>query len=96
MKKLIATLLISTMLLTSCGHPLVTKVGDNPVKVYGTVGVFTWDKRSRNVCYELSVGNIIWSILLIETIVMPVYFVGFSLWNPVRLKTSPTDDCLSD
>lgn len=38
-------------------------------------------------------GNVILGIILIETIVFPAYFLGWSLYNPVRLKKSPDDSC---
>ena len=56
-------------------------------KVYGTYGLFNEKTRKNsNIEYELSTGNVIWSIILIETIVFPVYFVGFSLYNPICKK----------
>jgi hypothetical protein len=45
------------------------------------------------MCYEIIPGNVVWSVILIETIIAPVYFVGFSMFEPVRPKTSPTDNC---
>jgi len=92
MKKIIAIALCSMLALTGCGRPLGTTE-----RTYPTYGLFNEkSSKSNNVCYELSVGNIVWSIILVETIVMPIYFVGFSIYNPVRLKKSPTDDCSID
>lgn len=81
MKKLIAGLLITT-LLVGCGRPIVV---DN--KEYPTYGLFNENtEKSKNMCYEVSVGNVVWSILGIETIIMPIYFIGFSLFNPIGKK----------
>jgi hypothetical protein len=81
MKKLIASALIVS-LLAGCGHPL--QVAN---KEYPTYGLFNTDSsKSDKMCYEVSVGNVVWSIILIETIVAPVYFVGWSLFNPVHPK----------
>ncbi len=90
MKKLGLAVLISTSLIfAGCGRELET-----PKKTYPTYGILNQDKlRSENVCYEVSIGNVVWSIILIETIIAPVYFIGFSIFNPVRLKKSPTDKC---
>lgn len=88
MKKLIITLLVSVML-AGCGDSMV-HAGKN----YPTYGLFNEKtKKSSNMCYEIIPGNVVWSVILIETIIAPVYFVGFSMFEPVRPKTSPTDNC---
>lgn len=92
MKRVIALVVATSILLVGCGHPLEAgKV------TYPTYGLFNESSsKSKNVCYEISVGNIVWSIILAETIIFPVYFVGWSLWNPVRLKKGPDDQCTFD
>lgn len=80
-KQVFCMILIACML-TACGAPI-----DYAGKYYPTVGIVNQaDQRSEKMCYEVSVGNVIWSIILIETIVMPIYFIGWSLWNPVGPK----------
>lgn len=74
-------LAVLACLLTACGVPL-----DYNGKHYPTVGIANTQDRSEFMCYELSVGNTVWSILLVETVIAPVYFVGWSLWNPVGPK----------
>ena len=39
-----------------------------------------------NIEYRLVMGNVIWSVILIETIVGTVYFVGFDLYEPIGKK----------
>ncbi len=81
MKRTIATILIASIL-AGCGSPM-----DHNGKHYPTYGFFNEaSQRSEKMCYELSVGNVVWSIILIETIVMPIYFIGFSLFNPIGPK----------
>lgn len=88
MKKSIAILAAAALMLASCGQPL-TYQG----KEYPTHGLLNEDSsKSNNMCYELSVGNLILSIVLVETIVAPVYFLGFSLFNPVGPK-DPVKGC---
>ena len=87
MKKIIAAVAAATVLLSGCGRPALFTVDGN-TKYYPTYGFFNESSdRSKNVCYEVSIGNVIWSIILIETIVAPIYFIGFSLFNPVDVKT---------
>lgn len=93
MKRTIAACIAAIFLLTSCGQTLVHTMPGGMTVSYGTVGLFTLDKRSKYVCYGVSVGNVIWSILLIESVVFPVYFIGWSILNPERMKRSADDDC---
>jgi hypothetical protein len=76
------------MLLTACGRPQDLPTGPKgEQKFYPTYGLFNENTgKSDKVCYEVSVGNVVWSIILIETVVMPVYFIGWSLFNPVAVK----------
>jgi len=92
MRKLVALIAVLGILLAGCGRPLYVDG-----KTYPTYGFFNESSsKSKNVCYELSVGNIIWSILLVESVVFPVYFVGWSIYNPIRLKNGPNDQCTFD
>jgi len=83
MKRIIATLLIvATLGLTACGNDMV--IGG---KNYSTYGLINADQeKDPNIKYKVIVGNIIWSVILIETIAAPVYFLGFSLYQPIGSK----------
>ena len=85
MKRIIAAVMIAVML-TACGHPADITI-NGTTKEYPTYGIVNRDtSMSPNVCYELSIGNVIWSILLVETVIAPIYFIGFSIYNPIRPK----------
>lgn len=43
-------------------------------------------KENQHVKYELSVGNLIWGVALMDTIAMPVYVFGWAINEPMRLK----------
>jgi hypothetical protein len=32
------------------------------------------------------IGNIVWSCILVETVIAPIYFLGFSVYEPVGKK----------
>lgn len=50
---------------------------------YGTYGFLNEaEQRNEDICYSVSYGNIFWSIILSETIIMPFYFIGFSIYEP--------------
>lgn len=88
MKKLLLSL-TTALALSGCTNNL--HVNNRTIESYGFLN--RDEKRSDYVCYELSIGNVIWGALLFETIIGPIYFFGFDLYEPTRLKTSPTDDC---
>ena len=81
MKRVMSIILIAVFLLTvsGCGSNKVI----NGVE-YETYGLFNKDDvRKEGVRYQLIMGNVVWGIVLCETIVAPVYFFGFSLYEPV-------------
>ena len=81
MKRMISIILIVIFLFTvvGCGSNKVM----NGVE-YETYGLFNKDDvRKEGVRYQLIMGNVVWGIVLCETIVAPVYFFGFSLYEPV-------------
>jgi hypothetical protein len=51
-----------------------------------TYGLLNREMKCENVQYKTVVGNVIWGVLLFETIIAPVYFFGFSLYEPVGVK----------
>jgi len=82
MKKLIALLIIISILCIGCAD---NKIFDG--KEYETYGLFN-ESGLKDPCvnYELAWGNIVWTVLLFKTAVMPIYFIGFSMWEPVDAK----------
>ena len=87
MKKTLLAL-AAVLALTACSQPANLATGPNgEVQHHRPYGLLNRDElRSDKVCYRLSVGNVVWSVLLIETIIAPVYFVGFDLFEPVSVK----------
>lgn len=83
--KLIFIAFIITSFLTACGKPYVVPDGGKEYPTYGLLN--TESNKSEKMCYKLNLGNVIWSIVLFETIIAPVYFIGFSLYNPIGEKT---------
>jgi hypothetical protein len=88
MKKLVATfvLVAFALLAAGCGQP---KTIDGVT--YDTYGFINADtKKNPKIRYEVSTGNVIWSILLGAGLIAPVYFIGFSLYNPIGLNNDNT------
>ena len=75
-------LLISALEITGCGDAKVI----NGVK-YDTYGLFDEsEKKNPDIEYRIIVGNVVLSVLLFETFVAPIYFAGFSIYEPVGAK----------
>lgn len=87
MKKILSILFVVLIMVSSCASPktFVIDGQKTQIKPYGWA-----NKESRyneKVIYEVSFGNIVWSVLGIETIVLPVWLTGWQLFEPTRLKT---------
>ena len=84
MKKLIAIFLICSTIFcsASCGNRKTING-----QLYDTYGLLNKEsKMNPNIQYDLIFGNVVWSVILIETLIAPIYFIGFSLYEPVALK----------
>ena len=70
MRKFISCTLLLVLLinLTSCGDDMTIR--NKKVETYG---LLTLDEAKPNVKYRLIAGNVIWSILLAETIVLSIF-----------------------
>ncbi len=80
MKKILCLILIA-IFLAGCGD---TKLIDGIT--YDTYGFIDQDdKKNPDIKYELIIGNVVWSVLLAGTIVAPLYFAGFSIYEPIGI-----------
>lgn len=76
------SILLMTATLAGCGNPR-TICGTT----YDTYGILNADdKKNPDIEYRVSWGSVILGIILFETIVAPVYFFGFDLFEPVGTK----------
>ena len=80
-KKLVALVVVICLTLAGCA----SSKNINGT-YYDTVGFATLDKKDSCVHYDFVVGNLIWSIILFETIVTPVYFLGWSIYELIGEK----------
>ena len=91
MKKIIfAVFLILSLLLA--GFASVWNRADGLVvngSYHAPIGIATWHQKDPDVCYEVVFGNVIWSILLSGTIVVPVYLIGWQILEPVPNENCP-------
>lgn len=79
MKRTISMLCVALILMLSvaCGDGRTING-----EYHDTYGLFSQNEKDPDVCYTTIAGNVVWAIILVETIVAPVYFIGFSLYEP--------------
>lgn len=57
---------------------------------YGTYGLLNQNEmKNDQIRYEVIAGNVFWAAFFAETLVAPIYFVGYSLFQPVG-EASPS------
>jgi len=82
MKK-IAMIVAVCMLLAACGNAKM--IGGHVYDVYGIANMD--ENRNPGIRYAISLGSVIFAVILAETIIVPLYVVLFDLWQPVGPKT---------
>lgn len=83
MKKLFAILTIGVLLLSSCADSKVLKIEGKQQRVepYGWANYHV--KKVPGVVYKVNVGNVVWSVILSETIIVPIWLTGWEIMEPV-------------
>jgi hypothetical protein len=56
-------------------------------KEFRPYGIFDTDKRDGRVHYEVVTGNVVWSLLGIESLVLPFFLVGWYLYEPIAWES---------
>lgn len=80
--KKIAIMVTMAVMLAACGNDKDIN-GVN----YGTCGAINADTcKDPKIVYEVSAGSVVWAIVLFETVVFPVYIIGWDLYQPVRAR----------
>jgi hypothetical protein len=82
MKTLTSVIVALALTVTACADSMV--VDNHLYRPYGLIDRGTvMDPR---IDYNVSWGNVFWGILLSETIIAPIYFFGFALFEPTGSK----------
>ena len=88
MKKSIAAILLFMMLfMVGCAGNKTIEYKDSKTNTVSKItfqpyGIFDDEKRNPNIYYSLSWGNIFWSVVFSETLIIPGILCGFYLWEP--------------
>ena len=54
---------------------------------YETYGVLTQERAIPKIKYEISPAGVILSIIFFESVIIPVYIIGFDIMDPVGIYT---------
>jgi hypothetical protein len=89
-KVLFVALMMVCVSLVSCGQSkTIGGIEYKPIGVASKIVPKNLTTYSDSIRYEVCVGNVMWGVVLCETVIAPIYFFGFSMFNPVGLVNSP-------
>tara|TARA_R110000823_G_scaffold67006_3_gene156502 strand:- start:559 stop:825 length:267 start_codon:yes stop_codon:yes gene_type:complete len=87
MKKIVYALII-VLLLASCSDVKTFTREDGTELTVEPYGLFDKDEiKNNDVVYKVNTWNVVASVVFIETAIVPIYILGWDLWEPVALKT---------
>lgn len=81
MKRAIAVVLIAAITLSGCAKSKVING-----KEYQPYGLATLNREDPAIEYEMSFGSCFFGIFFFETIVAPIYVIGWNIMQPVGPK----------
>jgi hypothetical protein len=89
MKRMIALVSVLTFLflVVGCGHNMT--IEGKKVETVGLINIAINDESTMaikrpDVKYRVIWGNVIWGAVLFGTAIAPIYFYGFSMFEPVE------------
>lgn len=86
--KRILLILLASVLLTACSKPKVFKLGNrsryDEFKPYGWMDYN--EHKNDSIEYEVNIADVVWSVVLSETVVAPILITGLDIMEPVRIK----------
>lgn len=81
--KVIIIIILGLLLLSSCSQNKTFKNGLT-AEPYGLVNKD--EIQLDTVVYEINTSDVLYGIIFCETVIVPIYIVGWDLYEPVRLK----------
>lgn len=88
MKKIsvIISIILIGILLGSCAHSKTMEIGGKAVIVEPYGWMNEAEMKNDSVVYRVNTGNVVWSVVTFETVVIPIILTGNYLYEPVRKK----------
>jgi hypothetical protein len=84
MKKIVSILMCLIMVVVMFGCSDNLTIDNVTYETYGLINQD--DNKAEYIKYKPCWGNIIWGVVLFETVIAPIYFFGFDMFEPVGYK----------
>jgi hypothetical protein len=86
-KRIISSAVIVALIISLCGCARPMTVCGIKYDSYGLLSAP--DDKNDDLKYHVIWGNVFWGVVLFETVIAPLYFFGFSLYEPTGVKRPP-------
>ena len=83
---IILSIIFIGILLNSCAHSKTMEIGGKSVIVEPYGWMNETEMKNDSVVYRVNTGNVVWSVVTFETVVVPIILTGNYLYEPVRKK----------
>jgi len=82
----LAKMLLVSVLLVGCADSKTININgkDTVVEPYGWMNKS--EMKNDSVIYKVNTGNVVWSVIGVETVIVPIILTGNYLYEPVRKK----------
>ena len=88
---ILAVAILSIALFSSCADEKTFTKRDGTTFIAEPYGWMNTSKKIPGVEYDVCPGNVVWSIISSETVIVPVLLTGLSLWEPVKYVEPVTE-----
>jgi hypothetical protein len=78
--------LLTTVLFIGCADSKRININGKDVIVEPYGWMNESEMKNDSVVYKVNTGNVVWSIIGVETVIVPIILTGNSLYEPVRKK----------
>ncbi len=84
MKRILTALMLigACVMLVGCDNDKT--INGKHYDVYGLANKEA--NQDPDIVYELSAGSVICAIIFSETVIVPIYVIGWDLWQPVKAR----------
>jgi uncharacterized protein YcfL len=79
-------MLLVAVLLVGCADSKTININgkDTVVEPYGWINES--EMKNDSVIYKVNTGNVVWSVIGVETVIVPIILTGNYLYEPIRKK----------
>lgn len=77
---------LGTILLIGCADSKEININGKNIIVEPYGWMNESEMKNDSVIYKVNAGNVVWSIIGVETVIIPIFLTGNSLYEPVRKK----------